>query len=87
MRCRIFASTLLRTSVLSAGSLLFMSAAGAQEMDAPGAAAGSGDEILVTARKTAERSQDVPITLNALSSDDLRNRAAVDVKDVLRSAA
>lgn len=89
MRCRIFASTLLRTSIFGAGSLLLTPAVSAQEMNASGAAVGqvaqSGDEILVTARKTAERSQDVPITLNALSSDDLRNRAAVDVKDVLRS--
>lgn len=45
----------------------------------------SVDEVVVTARKTAERLQDVPISVNALSGDQLRDRSAVDVKDILRT--
>lgn len=49
------------------------------------AADGDGGDIVVTARKARERLQDVPISVNALSGDQLRDRGAVDVKDVLRS--
>lgn len=41
--------------------------------------------IIVTARKTGERLQDVPVTVNAVTADQLRDRGAADVKDVLRS--
>lgn len=44
-----------------------------------------GGDIVVTARKARERLQDVPISVNALSGDQLRDRGAVDVKDILRS--
>nr|WP_047169602.1 TonB-dependent receptor [Sphingomonas sp. Y57] len=47
--------------------------------------AGEGGDIVVTARKARERLQDVPISVNALSGDQLRDRGAVDVKDILRS--
>jgi iron complex outermembrane receptor protein len=45
----------------------------------------AGGDIVVTARKTNERLQDVPISVNAVTGAQLRERGAVDVKDVLRS--
>jgi len=47
--------------------------------------ADNSDEIVVTARKTSERLQDVPISVSAVSGDQLSERGAVDVKDVMRS--
>lgn len=48
--------------------------------------AGAGDgEIVVTARKSDERIQDVPVSLTAVTADALRDRGASDIKDVLRS--
>jgi outer membrane receptor protein involved in Fe transport len=49
------------------------------------AAGDAGGDIIVTARKTDERLQDVPISINAVSGEQLRDRGAVDVKDVLRT--
>jgi iron complex outermembrane recepter protein len=43
------------------------------------------NDIIVTARKADERLQDVPISINALTVEDLRERGAVDFRDVLRS--
>jgi len=59
----------------------------AQDAAQTGAAAADIDngDIVVTARKARERLQDVPISVNALSGDQLRDRGAVDIKDVLRS--
>jgi len=45
----------------------------------------SGEEIVVTARKSNERIQDVPISVTALSADALRDRGATDLQDVLRN--
>lgn len=44
-----------------------------------------GDEIVVTARKSSERVQDVPISITAMSADGLRDRGASDIQDVLRT--
>jgi outer membrane receptor protein involved in Fe transport len=44
-----------------------------------------GDEIVVTARKSNERVQDVPISITAVSGEALRDRGATDIQDVLRS--
>ncbi|WP_447765923.1 TonB-dependent receptor domain-containing protein [Sphingopyxis panaciterrae] len=46
---------------------------------------GDDGEIVVTARKSNERIQDVPVSLTAVSADTLRDRGAADIKDVLRS--
>ncbi|MDO9370825.1 MAG: Plug domain-containing protein [Sphingopyxis sp.] len=45
----------------------------------------SGEEIVVTARKSSERIQDVPISVTAISADALRDRGATDLQDVLRN--
>ncbi|SLK10161.1 TonB-dependent receptor [Novosphingobium mathurense] len=84
--CRIStAAARLRLAALCGSSLglavlpAFAPAALAQDQGWAG-----GDDIVVTARKTSERLQDVPISVNAVSADQLRDRGAVDVKDVLR---
>ena len=65
--------------------LLAPTAASAQQ-DAPESESEdhSGD-IIVTARKRNDRLQDVPLSVNALSGDQLREQNAVDIKDVLGS--
>ncbi len=40
------------------------------------------DEIIVTARKQAERLQDVPVAISALSGDTLRARGPLDIRSV-----
>jgi outer membrane receptor protein involved in Fe transport len=42
-------------------------------------------EIIVTARKTGERIQDVPVTVTAVTAKALEERGAVDIKDILRT--
>ena len=42
------------------------------------------EEILVTARRREENIQDVPIAVTALSSEDLKDRAADDLRDLSR---
>lgn len=39
-------------------------------------------EIVVTARKTAERLQDIPLAITAFSSKDIQNAGAVDLGDI-----
>jgi len=68
-------------ALLAIGVSAFALAAPAHAQDT---ASDEGD-IVVTARKARERLQDVPISVNALSGDQLRDRGAVDVKDILRS--
>lgn len=43
------------------------------------------EEIIVTARKVAERLQDVPMSVTAISGKQLEEAGAVDIKDVLGS--
>lgn len=43
------------------------------------------EEVIVTARKTRERLQDVPVSVTAITGEQLRDRGAVDIKDVLGS--
>lgn len=59
--------------------------AAAQQESAAGQKSESLEEILVTARKVSERLQDVPISMTAITGEQLRNRGAVDLKDVLRA--
>ena len=49
----------------------------------PPASVGLSD-IVVTARKTEERLQDVPVAITALSSEDLESRSMADLRDVGR---
>lgn len=44
----------------------------------------SGDEIIVTARRTAENQQDVPMSLTAISGDTLREQNVTMVSDLAR---
>ncbi|MBY8824646.1 TonB-dependent receptor [Sphingomonas colocasiae] len=84
MNRTVFHHSILRPALLALGvSSIALSASTAVAQDVPDDAADG--EIVVTARKTNERLQDVPISVNALSGDQLRDRGAVDVKDVLRS--
>lgn len=41
-----------------------------------------GNDIVVTARRTAERLQDVPLSVNAVTADDLLKRGSSDLQDV-----
>lgn len=43
------------------------------------------EEIVVTARKVSERLKDVPITIDVITRDDLRNAGAADIKDLFGS--
>ncbi|MCK9542150.1 MAG: TonB-dependent receptor [Novosphingobium sp.] len=52
------------------------------QVDEPGAASGTGDEIVVTARKRVERIADVPIAISAFRGDDLANRGVSSVSDL-----
>jgi len=45
----------------------------------------SVEEVIVSARKVNERLQDVPVTVSALTGEELRKTGAVDVKDALGS--
>jgi iron complex outermembrane recepter protein len=45
----------------------------------------AAEDIIVSARKTDERLQDVPISVNALNTKELQARGAVDFRDILRS--
>ncbi len=77
------------TSLIRRATTRYLLAVGASSIaiSAPASAeeTANADEIVVTARKTAERLQDVPISISAVSGDQLRDRGAVDVKDVMRS--
>lgn len=59
-------------------------AAAAQAASAPAAAAAEGGDIIVTARKSSERLQDIPVSVSAVTADQLQARGAADLKDVLR---
>ncbi len=48
------------------------------------ASSGLIEEVVVTARRREETVQDVPIPVTALSSSDLRDRAADDIRDLTR---
>lgn len=81
-----FAKSISLPALLAISVSALAIAAPARAQDAVSADGPSeGGDIVVTARKARERLQDVPISVNALSGDQLRDRGAVDVKDVLRS--
>jgi iron complex outermembrane receptor protein len=76
------AKTLSLPALLAIGASAIALAAPVQAQDT---APADDSDIVVTARKARERLQDVPISVNAMSGDQLRDRGAVDIKDVLRS--
>ena len=71
----------VRCGLAAAAAMLSMPAAQAQQASpvmAP-AAAGSLEEVLVTARRREESMQDVPIAVSAFSADELRMLQAEDL--------
>jgi iron complex outermembrane receptor protein len=72
--------------ILSAG-LLAGTASGAhaeaaQAEDPPGADAGGSNDIIVTAQRREERLQDVPLTITALSDDQLAKSGVTSIVDL-----
>ena len=59
----------------------------AQTANAPEAAQGSGDEIVVTATKRASRLQDVPFSINAQTEEDIQRANATTIEDISRNVA
>ena len=73
---------LIATSALSAGLLLGLAApAQAQSGNSPQAGNGDGD-IIVTARRSEEKLQDVPISITVLSQDAISKRNIVSATDL-----
>lgn len=76
-----------RGGFLISAALITLLPAGAWAQAAPSApvaqpvSSGFGD-IVVTAQRREERAQDVPISITALSSDDLRNRKVNKLQDL-----
>ena len=71
----------VRCGLAAAAAMLSMPAAEAQQAPAvmAPAAAGSLEEVLVTARRREESMQDVPIAVSAFSADELRMLQAEDL--------
>lgn len=87
-------SQLLTAAAFTVGMLAVCGEASAQDAatsTAPTdeADASSGDasgDIIVTARRRAERLQDVPIAVSSFTGDDLRDKGIVNVTDLERTA-
>src|ERR1700727_1467644 len=81
----------LRAGIMPAALLLacvaeaFLQPAGAQEAASSAAPAGVLEEIIVTAQKRAQNSQDVGIAISAVSGDDLQKLGAVTATDITKS--
>lgn len=82
---RIFRMALLST--VAAAATPFAAHAQAAPEPAPAEQAGAGGlaDIVVTARKTAENNQDVPVAITAYSGDMLQNQNALRVSDIART--
>lgn len=81
--------TLFMTSTVLAAGLVISGAAQAQT--APAAEETTDDqggiaEIIVTARKSSENIQSVPVAVTALSADDLESKQVLEVTDLARTA-
>ncbi len=68
--------------LLAGTALVLAFPAAAQNTAPPEAEAGEAGEIVVTARNRAERLQDVPLTVNAISGEALINEGIRDLKDI-----
>ena len=80
--------TLFMTSTVLAAGLVISGAAQAQSAPAEGETADQGGiaEIIVTARKSSENIQSVPVAVTALSADDLASKQVFEVTDLARTA-
>ncbi len=69
-----------------AAALALMQAGAVQAQNAPAAqeAPDQANVVMVSARRTLERQQDVPVALSTLSAAQLEQRAMVDLRDVAR---
>jgi iron complex outermembrane receptor protein len=81
----------IRAGIISAAFLLacvaeaFLQPAGAQEAASSAAPAGVLEEIIVTAQKRAQNSQDVGIAISAVSGEDLQKLGALTATDITKS--
>jgi iron complex outermembrane recepter protein len=80
--------TLFMTSTVLAAGLVISGAAQAQSAPAEEETADQGGiaEIIVTARKSSENIQSVPVAVTALSADDLASKQVLEVTDLARTA-
>ena len=81
-------NTILRAGMVTAISLAAWSAQAllqAASADQAPVATGRLEEVIVTAQKRAQNSQDVGIALSAVSGDDLKTLGAVTATDITRS--
>ena len=76
----IYAKLLLAS--VSAPAMLWSGAALAQDARSADAAAEDGNAIVVTARRFEERLQDVPITVSAISAEDIARQNLDDLGDI-----
>src|ERR1700710_2317021 len=82
--------TLTRAGLVSAALLLGGTTAGvqaarAQETAAPAAPSGALEEIIVTAQKRSQNSQDVGIAISAVSGEELQQLGATTATDITKS--
>ena len=79
---------LFLTSTVLAAGLVISGAAQAQSVPAAEETADQGGiaEIIVTARKSSENIQSVPVAVTALSADDLASKQVLEVTDLARTA-
>ena len=80
--------TLFMTSTVLAAGLVISGAAQAQSAPAAEETADQDGiaEIIVTARKSSENIQSVPVAVTALSADDLASKQVFEVTDLARTA-
>src|SRR3546814_20880715 len=75
-----------RTDTLFPYTTLFRSPVGAMAQDSSGSEATSSDDdgnvILVTARRREERALDVPISVSAISGEELARRGTLEIHEI-----
>jgi len=82
IRALFLTSTVLAAGLVISGAAQAQSAPAAEEVaDQDGIA-----EIIVTARKSSENIQSVPVSVTALSADDLASKQVFEVTDLARTA-
>ncbi|MFC3173690.1 TonB-dependent receptor [Novosphingobium bradum] len=78
-------SKIAKAHLLASGCLVGLAAFApgvAQAAAAPDGSASSSGEIIVTAQRRAEKQQDVPISITAMSADTLQKANIVNIRDV-----
>ncbi len=77
-------TTLSRVSPIALAAVLAAApqAAFAQDAEAPAEDERSGNQIIVTAQKIEQRAQDVPITISAVSGDQIRELGVNDLDEL-----